>query len=198
MIVPGRGGLKYGTALQAPPTQPGAAGSMAQNAAMQSAMSAPEFGSPTPSVGQMGAALGGLPGNMLGITNFTGDFRDPSSIRYNAPQQTTNDISNTGLTMAPSSIGGQLGTLGGQLGNGLGGMNRGLGGQSGPTGGQIGMPMTPSFSKSGKSIPELAARTVGETVNQAIRSRLPQMSQGIGSLVERSLLSSNGGGSFMF
>lgn len=64
------------------------------------------------------------------------------------------------------------------------------GGLGGSIGGGFGNRINPGMQN--RSVPDIAAQTVGETVAQSIESRLPQMSQGIGSLIGQTLLSNGG------
>ena len=110
---------------------------------------------------------------------------------------------NKGLgTMDPSVVGPNLQQVLDQYrqNKGLGGANPGLGGPppGQNAGGGFGGGFGGNFnSMQNRAIPDIAAQTVGETVSQAIQSRIPQMSQGIGSLIGQSLLSNGGGQSLM-
>jgi len=129
-----------------------------------------------------------------------------------APMQTMNDMFNTGSTLSTGNGLNNRGTgmiepavMGPMLdqyrqNRGLGGANPGLGGPppgqniGGGFGGGFGGNFGGNFnSMQNRPIPDIAAQTVGETVSQAIQSRIPQMSQGIGSLIGQSLLSHGGG-----
>ena len=185
---------------------------------------------PTPTATST-ASLADKP-NVYGLNDFTGNFADPSTLRFtpqdraqqyaqpaqnvqpsqilqpSAPMQTMNDMFNTGSTLStgnglnnrgmgmiePAVVGPMLDQY--RQNRGLGGANPGLGGPppgqaaGGGFGGGFGGNFNPMQNR---AIPDIAAQTVGETVSQAIQSRIPQMSQGIGSLIGQSLLSNGGG-----